>query len=80
MELRHKNLIRFLLNTSSPGENIKLVCNPGNAGDSLIALATLLLMESLGLRASLHKLGHSFNENERIFYGGGGNFIQQSKN
>ena len=75
MALRHENLIRFLLDTTRPGEIIKLVCNPGNAGDSLIALGTLLLMDSLGLRVELHEPKEIFNENDQIFYGGGGNFV-----
>ena len=79
MSLRHENLIRFLLDSTSPGETLKLVCNPGNAGDSLIALGTLLLLDSLGLRVSIHQPQESFDVNDRIFYGGGGNFVPYYK-
>ncbi|MCB4399485.1 polysaccharide pyruvyl transferase family protein [Synechococcus sp. MU1625] len=79
MALRHENLIRFLLDTTSPGETIQYIPNPGNAGDSLIALGTLQLMESLGLRVRLHKHRETFNKNDRVFYGGGGNFVPYYK-
>lgn len=75
MALRHENLIRFLLDTTSPGETIQYIPNPGNAGDSLIALGTLRLMDSLGLRVRLRKRSETFDKNDRIFYGGGGNFV-----
>ena len=75
MALRHENLIRFLLETTSPGETIQYIPNPGNAGDSLIALGTLQLMESLGLRIRLRNHTETFGKNDRIFYGGGGNFV-----
>jgi len=75
MGLRHENLIRFLLDTTSPGETIQYVANPGNAGDSLIALGTLQLMDSLGLRVKIRGLTEPFGKNDRVFYGGGGNFV-----
>ena len=75
MALRHENLIRFLLETTSQGETIQYIPNPGNAGDSLIALGTLKLMDSLGLRIRLRNLTETFSKNDRIFYGGGGNFV-----
>ena len=62
MALRHENLIRFLLDTTSPGETIQYIPNPGNAGDSLIKLGTLQLMDSLGLRVKLHNHKESFGK------------------
>ena len=47
MALRHENLIRFLLDKTSPVETIQYIPNPGNAGDSLIAIGTLQLMDLL---------------------------------
>ena len=79
MALRHENLIRFLLDTTRPGETIQYIANPGNAGDSLIALGTLQLMDSLGLHVRLRGHKESFDKNDRIFYGGGGNFVPYYK-
>lgn len=79
MALRHENLIRFLLDTTKPGETIQYIANPGNAGDSLIALGTLQLMDSLGLHVRLRGHKESFDKNDRIFYGGGGNFVPYYK-
>ena len=73
MALRHENLIRFLLDTTSPGETIQYIPNPGNAGDSLISLGTLQLMDSLGLRVKLHNHKESFGKKDRVFFGGSGN-------
>ena len=53
MALRHENLIRFLLDTTSPGETIQYIPNPGNAGDSLISLGTLQLMDWILLAYAL---------------------------
>ena len=79
MALRHENLIRFLLDTTSPGETIQYIPNPGNAGDSLISLGTLQLMDSLGLRVELHNHKESFGKKDRVFFGGGGNFVPYYK-
>ena len=79
MALRHENMIRFLLDTTSPGETIQYIPNPGNAGDSLISLGTLQLMDSLGLRVKLHNHKESFGKKERVFFGGGRNFVPYYK-
>ena len=81
MSLRHENLTHFLLKSTNPGETIKFVVGPnGNAGDSLIVYGTLLLLDSLGIKANLHIPTDSFDKNDRIFYTGGGNFVPYYKN
>ena len=55
------------------GQEIIYQPNPGNAGDYLIAYATIQLMKELDIRYTLG-LGKTFKD-KVIFYGGGGNLV-----
>ena len=50
------------------------VPNPGNAGDCLIAYATVLVLDKVGVKCSLGSHKEKF-VGKTIFYGGGGNLI-----
>jgi exopolysaccharide biosynthesis predicted pyruvyltransferase EpsI len=63
---------RFLSNYQ--GRHITYVPNVGNAGDHLIAYATLQIFDELGLDYSIGGHTHKFVD-KLLFYGGGGNFI-----
>lgn len=56
------------------GQEVTYVPNPGNAGDYLIAYATIQLMQELDIRYTLGLLKQNFKD-KLIFYGGGGNFV-----
>jgi len=58
------------------GEKIKYIPNQGNAGDSLIGLATLQLFDELELDYEICKPTEVF-EDQIILYGGGGSLIRK---
>jgi exopolysaccharide biosynthesis predicted pyruvyltransferase EpsI len=70
--MKKDTLITFLQDYKD--KEIIFCANPGNAGDSLIALGTLNLFDSLGLK---YKIDHHYKTyvNKTLFYGGGGNFV-----
>lgn len=55
------------------GQEVIYQPNPGNAGDYLIAYATMQIMKELDIRYTLG-LWRTFKD-KLIFYGGGGNFV-----
>ena len=71
---RH-GVVRLLSFFASQQEEIKYVPNPGNAGDALIALATILSFKKLGVKFSLHGPKTVFSDNDTVVYGGGGNLV-----
>lgn len=56
------------------GSKIKYIPNQGNAGDSLIGLATVQMFKELNIDYEFCKPSEIFEE-ETILYGGGGNLI-----
>ena len=60
------------------GSKVKYIPNPGNAGDSLIGLATIQMLKELNIDYQICKPTDKF-EGETIFYGGGGNLIRKYK-
>ena len=60
---------------ASNQEEIRFVANPGNAGDSLIALATIIWFNKLGIKFTRHYINHVFGADDIVVYGGGGNFV-----
>ena len=68
------NLLKFLKELR--GEKIIYVPNPGNAGDSLIALSTLDIFKKINLDFEIRKPKTKFNK-KTIIYGGGGNLIDK---
>ena len=66
------DLENFLSNFK--GKKIIFVPNPGNAGDSLIALGTYHLLKKIGIN---YVNGNWYDEyeNSEILFGGGGNLI-----
>lgn len=55
-------------------KNIIYIPNPGNAGDQLIAYATIQILQELNINFTFGNIKTVYN-NKIIFYGGGGNFI-----
>jgi exopolysaccharide biosynthesis predicted pyruvyltransferase EpsI len=61
-------------------ENYKLINdlvfipNPGNAGDSLIAYATIILLDKLNIKYTLGYYKKKY-KNKTLLYGGGGNLV-----
>lgn len=55
------------------GRHITFIPNDGNAGDHLIAYATLQIFDELGLDYSIGSLGEF--DGSLLFYGGGGNLV-----
>lgn len=55
-------------------KEIIYIPNPGNAGDALIAFATLQLFKKVGLRYIIGDILEIYR-NSTLFYGGGGNLI-----
>ena len=56
---------------------VKYVSNPGNAGDSLIALGTLQLFQQIKLNVSIHSPLDKFSEGDTLVYAGGGNLVPE---
>jgi exopolysaccharide biosynthesis predicted pyruvyltransferase EpsI len=55
-------------------DNIIYIPNPGNAGDSLIALGTLFMFDKLELNYTIGDINTKYN-NQILFYAGGGNLV-----
>lgn len=68
------NLLEFLQDLR--GKKIIYVPNPGNAGDSLIALGTLNIFKKINLDFKIKKPTAQLNK-KTIIYGGGGNLIDK---
>jgi len=68
------NIIDYLLQFQN--QDIIYVPNPGNAGDVLIAYATLQLFDQLNINYQIHNHTTKF-DNKVILYGGGGNLINK---
>ena len=68
-----KNNIRdFLKNYLN--KKIIYIPNPGNAGDSLIALGTFFLFNSIGIDFEIGNINQTY-VNKILFYAGGGNLV-----
>ena len=68
------NMLEYLLQFQD--QDIIYVPNPGNAGDVLIAYATLQLFDQLNIKYQICSSSNKF-DNEVILYGGGGNLISK---
>jgi exopolysaccharide biosynthesis predicted pyruvyltransferase EpsI len=68
--------LNFLSVFKNKYEKIKYIPNPGNAGDSMIAFATLKLFEDLGLDFSIDKFNKKY-DGDVLVYGGGGNLTDK---
>lgn len=71
------NLVKFLKDLGS--KKIIFAPNPGNAGDSLIALSTLNIFKKINLDFEIQNPKTKFNK-KTIIYGGGGNLIDKYNN
>jgi len=60
-------------------KEIIYIPNPGNAGDSLIAYATLQIFDKIGLNYTIGKYTTKYND-KLLFYAGGGNLVQMYSN
>lgn len=56
-------------------KEVVYIPNPGNAGDALIAYATLQIMQELGIRYKIHS-PHELFDSKIILYSGGGNLTR----
>lgn len=65
------DILSFLSVFKNKYEKIKYIANPGNAGDSMIAFATLKLFEDLGLEFSIDKFNKKYDGNVLVYAGGG---------
>ena len=77
---KHRNeidIIDFLTNYIS--KEIIFIPNPGNAGDSLISMGTLQLLDKIGLNYTMGDINKQYS-NKILFYGGGGNLVGLYKN
>lgn len=59
-------------------KDIVYIPNPGNAGDSLIAMGTMQVLNELGIKWRMGVYNKTY-KGEIIFYGGGGNLIWRYK-
>ena len=70
------DIFNFLSVFKNKYEKIKFIVNPGNAGDSMIASATLKLFEDLGLDFSIEKHNKKY-DGDVLVYAGGGNLTDK---
>lgn len=66
------NMVEFLSDYAS--KHIVYIPNPGNAGDSLIAMGTLQLFDKLGLNYVIGDINVEYKD-KILFYAGGGNLV-----
>lgn len=57
-------------------QNVIFIPNPGNAGDSLNAMATIQVLDHLGIKWRLGVFNQTY-KGEILLYGGGGNLIRR---
>lgn len=73
--MREIDLLDYLSTLGRGKDPVFYMANPGNAGDSLIACATLQLFKRFGIHYTMVNQAQPFLKGQVVIYGGGGNLI-----